>query len=77
METTLKEFITYLQALPEDTELYVLESYDYGYSTCVKEVRLNLDESLGNIEFIDLTDNPFVKADAKNKDKKYLTLGKR
>ena len=73
--TTLREFIDYLECLPPETEVSVIHSYDCGYSTCTKEVPLDLDPVTGNVDFTDLTGNQFVKDDDPRANKKYLVLG--
>ena len=73
--TTITEFIEYLQTLPPETEISVVRGYDCGYSTCTEEVPLDIDPLTGNVEFIDLTGNQFVKDDDLMANKKYLSLG--
>lgn len=58
--TTVRELITYLESLPEDTEVSVIEGYDCGYSYCTKEVELNLCPENGNVDFTDFTGNQFA-----------------
>ena len=72
--TTKTEFIEYLKTLPPETEVRVVRGYDCGYSKCTEEVPLNIDPVTGNVKFIDLTGNQFVKDDDRA-NKKYLILG--
>ncbi len=48
---TVSELIKFLEDIPPDAELQVLERYDCGYSDCVKFVPMNLDEIAGNVTF--------------------------
>ena len=72
--TTITEFIEYLKTLPPETEVSVVRGYDCGYSKCTEEVPLNIDPATGNVEYIDLTCNQFVKDDDMA-SKKCLILG--
>lgn len=73
--TTITELIAYLMTLPSETEVSVVRGYSCGYSTCTEEVPLDIDPATGNVDFIDLTGNQFVKDDDPRANKKYLTLG--
>jgi len=73
--TTVSQLITYLQELPPDTEVSVIEGYDCGYAYCTKEVDLDLDPYNGNVDFTDFTGNQFAKEGSEHFNKKYLTLG--
>ena len=73
--TTITDFIKYLKSLPSDTEISVIESYDCGYSTCVRETLLNIDPIIGNVDYTDLTGNMYVKESDSRFNKKYLVLG--
>ena len=73
--TTAKELIEYLKTIPEETQIRVLERYENGYSTYVKEVDLNLDLINGNIEFEDFRLNPFTKETDAHYMKTYLLFG--
>ena len=70
--TTITEFIEYLQTLPEDTELYVVKGFYEGFTYVSEEVLLDID---GNTEFVDLTNNKFVKKGDVRENRKTLTLG--
>jgi hypothetical protein len=48
--TTVKEFLQFLETLPEDTEVCVAESY-YGYEPGTKWVNLDLDQYSGNVDY--------------------------
>lgn len=73
--TTVSELIEYMQKLPPDTEVEVIEGYDCGYATCTRIVNLDLDELSGNVEFTDFRDNPFVSESDPYYKKTYLLLG--
>ena len=73
--TTRDEFIEYLLTLPDEVIISVLEQYDCSYSTCVREVILDIDPIKGNIDYTDLTGNPFVNEEHPNYNKKFLVLG--
>jgi hypothetical protein len=70
--TTLPELIAYLQSLPSDTVLQVLETRICGYDTLVETAPLVLNE---NTDFVDLTGNPFIKEGQPNFNKKFLCFG--
>ena len=72
MATSITEFIAYLQTLPKDTELFVVVCSDDVCSYHTSEVPLDLSE---NVDFVDLSDNPFVKKGDERYGKKYLTIG--
>jgi len=74
--TNIKQLIQFLSQFPEDTELSVLESSYCGYDCNVQEVALDLDPVKGNVEFTDLTGNPFIHKGDKLFNKKYLVFGK-
>jgi hypothetical protein len=65
MEKSLRrQFIEYLETLPDDTEIEVLEMHDGGYGGSYgRWVSLNLDQYDGNIELLDMRDNPFAVND--------------
>ena len=73
--TNVKDFIKYLETLPPETEVRVCQAEAGSYGTSVGFVPLDLSEATSNIEFTDLTDNPFVKDDSPLKNKKYLEIG--
>jgi len=76
--TTIKEFIAYLQTLPDDTRISVIDaSLACGYDVIVNEVDLNLDPINGNVTFTDLTGNQFVKKGDPHFNKKFLLLGEK
>ncbi len=52
-----KELIEFLQKLPPNTEIEVLQSYDYNYSSLTKEVPLDLTEYSGNFDIYNETED--------------------
>lgn len=69
------KLIEYLQTLPPETEVNVLEIGSSGYEMTHKWVPLELGEYSDTCDFIDLTNNPFVKDDDPRKNSKSLDLG--
>ncbi len=70
--TTKRQFIEYLESLPDDTEIRVIvrDSYD-GFDW----KPLDAQPNTGNIDFVDYTKNAFVKQPHKNYGKIILYLG--
>ncbi len=68
--TTVKELKEYLETIPDETEVYVLQVNADGYTSSAREVSLNFME---NIEFSDLTNNKFYSK--KERKRKTLTFG--
>ena len=75
--TTAEEFIKYLQKLPKDTIIKVIEGRDREYAHWNEEVDLNMDpfSESGNMEFTDYTGNKFVDKTHNMYNKKILVLG--
>ena len=73
--TTVKELIEYLKTIPLDTELRVVEVYDFGHSTATRFVPMSLDEQNRNVEYTDLAGNKFVEKDSENWDRRFLDFG--
>lgn len=73
--TTVKELIEYLKTIPLDTELRVIEVYDFGHSTATRFVPMSLDEQNRNVEYTDLAGNKFVEKDSENWDRRFLDFG--
>lgn len=70
--TTKREFIEYLETLPEETEIQVLEMYDGGYGgdyAVWSTLKLGV-----NTDLIDLRDNKYAQSTSRA-DKVYLELG--
>lgn len=60
----LSEFIAYLYTLPKETEIMVLREHDVGYhGYSARFEPLDLDEGVGNVEFIDMRNNPLAKGE--------------
>ena len=72
--TTIEKFIAYLQTLPTDTEISVVDVEDGGFSQYGTWVPLG-DEFEYNevVSFVDLSDERFK--DSKQFGRKFLQLG--
>lgn len=71
MATTIKELIEYLQTLPEDTIISVIDAYKVHEAI---EVPLDIND---NIEYTDFSESAydFIKETDKRYGKKFLTIG--
>ena len=73
--TTAQELIDYLQTLPGETIVSVIEGYErilqYDVQSEPREVDLDLSK---HVEFTDFEGNPYVKKEYEYYNKKYLTL---
>ena len=75
MATTVKELIDYLKTIPLDTELHVLVREEGDYWDRVNYAPMDLSELTGNVGYVNLADNPLVKPDSPEFDKRYLYFG--
>ena len=76
MATTVKDLIEYLRNIPLDTELRVVMVDDCGHDQCASFVPMDLSEYTGNVDYTDLTGNPFVKEDSALCGRRFLDFGK-
>ena len=74
--TTVKKLKEYLDTLPEETEVMVIEQHDSGcYGTYGAFVALDLHPYDGNTDFVDMTGNQFAKGkDYENNKTLYLGM---
>lgn len=72
---TRDELIAFLQTLPEDVILEVVEAYTLGWDQCVGTTDLILEGDNSNVEFTDLRGNQFVKPDQPHFNKTYVKFG--
>ena len=62
----IREFITYLETLPEETEIYVVVTSSHGYmGMSAGHVPLEVD---GNTEVLDMRDNELAKGKSYEND---------
>lgn len=73
--TTVKELKTYLETLPEETEVEVLVEKSGHYQTYTQFEPLEIGPYSDTLEFVDLTGNPYVKPEATYFGKKFLKFG--
>lgn len=67
---TVSQLIEYLQALPENTEVYVAVNVECGYSSYVRFEHLELPgkqypDCSDNLNFCDSGDNPYLEFGSK------------
>lgn len=73
MTTTVKQLIEYLETLPEETEVSVVETAQGGFAG---DYSYFADLDIGDhCEFTDFTGNKFVKKTEPHYNKKTLDIG--
>lgn len=75
MQFSIDDLIEYLQTLPKETNFSFLRQVNSHSHDHIEEVPLDLDPVKGNVYFVDLTGNPFIKPGSSLENKKYLLLG--
>jgi len=70
--TTVAQLITYLQTLPQDTEVEVMVERHTNWETYVESNSLDIDN---NSDFFDGVANPHVKSNSHLYGRRILTLG--
>ncbi len=71
----ISELIEYLQKLPPEAEVNVLEIDSCGYQITYNWVPLSLEKYSDNCDYIDLSGNMFLEKDDPRRDHKSLDLG--